>query len=59
MTISEQLREVALDARYPWSDMNSHQFIACCDYKRWDQSMMDLSGTDLRTFMLLVAEALE
>ena len=59
MTISEQLREAALYARKPWHEMRSPLFATCCDFKLGHQSMMDLPDTGLRTFMLLVAEALE
>lgn len=58
MTISEQIREAALYARNPWFAMTSNQFNACCQYKA-DGVLYCLPDADLRTFMLLVAEALE
>jgi hypothetical protein len=59
MTISEQLREAALYARDPWCAMRMEQFNACCQYKADDGLLCGLPDTQLRTFMLLVAEALE
>ena len=59
MTISEQIREAALYAREPWLEMNGWSFDACCRHKSDGQSLYGMPDTDLRTFMLLVAEALE
>lgn len=59
MTISEQIREAALYARKPWLQMNGWSFDECCRHKSNDQSMFVMPDADLRTFMLLVAEALE
>ena len=59
MTISEQLREAALYAEFPWQQMRSIEFLMRCDYKVGDEMLIELRGADLRTFMLLVAEALE
>jgi len=59
MTISEQIREAALYAPEPWIGMRSYEFNACCGFKVGDQSLADMSDVNLRTFMLLVAEALE
>ena len=60
MTISEQIRETALYARKPWDAMSAREFFACCDLKcAGKESMSGMPDADLRTFMLLVAEALE
>ncbi len=62
MTISEQIREAALydgDDGDPVVDMSNAAYSACCQYKKWPEQLSWLSDTDLRTFILLVAEALE
>lgn len=59
MTISEQIREAALYARDSFADMPYPAFLVCCDYREYPKLMSNLSDTDCRTFMLLVAEALE
>lgn len=59
MTISEQIREAALYSPEPWNSMGSSAFMTCCGFKIGNQSLSDMTTTDLRTFMLLVAEALE
>ena len=58
MTVSEQIREAALYAEYPVSDMSDAAFDACYGYRANPKQMSNLSDTDCRTFMLLVAEAL-
>lgn len=59
MTISEQIREAALYAVVPYFDMPIQAFYDLCEMKTPMQLMDKMPDTDLRTFMLLVAEALE
>ena len=59
MTISEQIREAALYADSPYTAVPFEAFHECLAFKRLYENMDDASDTDLRTFMLLVAEALE
>jgi hypothetical protein len=59
MTISEQLWEVALYSGTQYQEMPMDAFRECRNYLLPIQWMFDLSGRGLRTYMLLVAEALE
>lgn len=59
MTISEQIREAALYFPLPVVDMTDAAFDECYEHRANPQQMSNLSDTDCRTFMLLVAEALK
>lgn len=58
MKISEQIREAAVSVAYPdWSNVLSDSVYN--RFLRRDEFLSSLSGDQLRTFLLLVAEALE
>lgn len=61
MTISEQLRDSALCDLFPFTTMSWPAFDACLDFQ--DNSdgaiIFSMKPDNLKTFMLLVAEALE
>lgn len=56
MTISEEIREAALYARDPWWYATYDVFQ---QVMVWRTCSFDWASTEGRTFMLLVAEALE
>lgn len=59
MTISEQIREAALYEVDPYNAMTNKAFEKCLSFKGLWNDLDDMPVTKLRTFMLLVAEALE
>ena len=59
MTISEQIREAALCEVNPYTSMSNVVFHQCVTHKSPIDWMHGIPDADLRTFMLLVAEALE
>ena len=59
MTISEQIREAALYALVPIGEMTNWQWSTCLAWKAFGEYFGDMQPDDFRTFMLLVAEALE
>ena len=59
MTISEQLREAALYCQSPYYHMSTDLFSVCNTFTGFGEWLYDIEVLHLRTFMLLVAEALE
>jgi hypothetical protein len=59
MTISEQLREAALYCQSPYWHMPTDLYTECNKFTGIDEWLADIDAPQLRTFMLLVAEALE
>lgn len=59
MTISEQIREAALYAREPVEKMPFHALACCMEMEDVFAQQKHYNSDECRTFMLLVAEALE
>lgn len=60
--IKAELRRSACEDRYPWSGVSGKAHAECfynwCHHDYGYENMLHLSLDDLRTFFLLVAEAL-
>lgn len=56
--VQAELRRVALHGVRPWHELRGLPYLYARSFCAKDQSMLDLPTDDLRTFYLLVAEAM-
>lgn len=56
--IKAELRRVALHGVRPWHELSGLSYLYARSFCAKDQSMLDLPTDGMRTFFLLVAEAM-